>query len=66
MITTKRKYQYETTYIIQGLYYGQWEDETAEETRKSGLARLKEYRANMPERVHKMVIRTTKTLLVKG
>lgn len=66
MITIKRKYQYETIYIIQGLYFGQWEDETEEETRKEGLVRLKEYRANMPQYAHKMISRTTRTLIVKG
>jgi hypothetical protein len=61
MKVTKRKYIHETVYVIQGLYSGIWEDETEEETRKEGLARLKEYRENMPEYPHRMKIRTTKT-----
>lgn len=55
MIINKRKYSYEYTYIVQGFYCGEWEDETEEETRKEGLARLKEYRENMPDVAHRMV-----------
>lgn len=62
MIIVKRKYIYETMFVIQGLYNGEWEDETEEEHRKDGLERLKEYRANMPGYSHRMISRTTKTL----
>jgi hypothetical protein len=42
-------------FIVQGLYYGQWEDETAETSRREGIERLKEYRQNMPEYAHRMI-----------
>jgi hypothetical protein len=35
-------------FIVQGFYFGAWEDETAETSRREGIARLKEYRANAP------------------
>jgi hypothetical protein len=42
-------------FTVQGFYYGQWEDETTEETRIEALCRLKEYRTNMPEYIHRLV-----------
>lgn len=62
MITVKRKYIYTTVYTVQGLYSGQWEDETEEETYREGKARLREYRANMPEYAHRLKVTTTRTL----
>ena len=52
-MTYKRK----TTdfFIIQGFYAGTWEDETAETNRRDGIARLKEYRENMPEYAHRLI-----------
>ena len=41
-------------FTVQGLYYGQWEDETTETSRREGIERLKEYRQNMPEYAHRM------------
>ena len=35
-------------YEVQGLYNGEWECLTTEETRKEALERLKEYRENQP------------------
>lgn len=65
MIITKRKYQYEILYTIQGFYYGKWEDETTEEMRKDALERLKEYRTNQPEIPHRIHQEVTKTLIEK-
>ena len=42
-------------FTVQGLYYGQWEDETTETSRREGIERLKEYRQNMPEYAHRMI-----------
>ena len=42
-------------YTVQGLYFGNWEDETSENTRKEAIERLKEYRANMPEYAHRLI-----------
>lgn len=42
-------------FIVEGLYFGQWEEETAETTRAEGIARLKEYRDNMPEYAHRLI-----------
>ena len=42
-------------FIVQGLYCGQWEDETAETSRREGIDRLKEYRQNMPEYAHRLI-----------
>ncbi len=52
-------YQRKTTdlFIIEGNYYGTWEEETAETTRREGINRLKEYRANMPEYSHRLIKR---------
>jgi hypothetical protein len=36
------------TWVIQGFYNGEWEDETEEVTRKDCLAQLKLYRENSP------------------
>ncbi len=57
-----RKYIHNTEFVVQGLYYGQWEDETAEETRKEAKLRLKEYRENIPQYAHRIKTVTTKTL----
>jgi len=45
----------EDVYTIQGLYFGTWEDETSETTRREAIDRLKEYRLNMPEYAHRLV-----------
>jgi hypothetical protein len=42
-------------FIVEGFYSGNWEEETGETTRKEGIARLKEYRENMPEYAHRLV-----------
>ena len=42
-------------FTVQGLYAGNWEEETSETTRREGIARLKEYRANMPEYAHRLI-----------
>ena len=42
-------------FTVQGLYYGQWEDETTETSRREGIDRLKEYRQNMPEYAHRLI-----------
>ena len=42
-------------YTVQGFYCGAWEDETSESTRREGIERLKEYRANMPEYLHRLI-----------
>lgn len=42
-------------FIVQGLYFGQWEDETTETTRAEGRQRLIEYRENMPEYAHRLI-----------
>lgn len=47
-------------YVIQGLYAGNWEDETAETTRKEAILRLNEYRENAPEYCYKLVKRREK------
>ena len=46
----------ETEYVIQGNYgaFG-WEDVTAERTRKEAYARLREYRANEPQYLHRII-----------
>jgi hypothetical protein len=41
-------------YTVQGLYFGNWEDETSENTRREAIERLKEYRENMPEYAHRL------------
>ena len=40
-------------FTVQGLYSGNWEDETSESTRREGIQRLKEYRENMPTVAHR-------------
>lgn len=52
-------YQRKTTdiFIIEGFYFGNWEEETAETTRREAMQRLKEYRANMPEYAHRLIKR---------
>jgi len=52
-------------YIVQSLYGvggkdNGWSDMTTETTRKEGLARLKEYRANEPTRAHRLITRMEK------
>ena len=47
-------------FIVQGFYFGTWEDETAETNRKEGIQRLKEYRDNMPEYAHRLIKRREK------
>ena len=42
-------------FTVQGLYCGQWEDETSETSRREGIARLKEYRENMPQYAHRLI-----------
>lgn len=42
-------------FIVEGFYCGNWEEETGETTRKEGIARLKEYRENMPEYAHRLI-----------
>ena len=42
-------------YTIQGLYYGTWEDETTETTRREAINRLLEYRENMPQYAHRLI-----------
>jgi hypothetical protein len=47
-------------FVIQGLYAGNWKDETAELTRKEAILRLNEYRENVPEYCYKLVKRREK------
>ena len=35
-------------FTVEGLYFGAWETETSEDTRKEAIERLKEYRLNAP------------------
>jgi hypothetical protein len=42
-------------YTVQGYYFGTWEDETSENTRREAIERLKEYRENMPEYSHRLI-----------
>lgn len=42
-------------FTVQGLYAGNWEDETSEATRREGIERLREYRENMPNYAHRLV-----------
>ena len=42
-------------FTVQGLYAGNWEDETSETTRREAIQRLREYRENMPEYPHRLV-----------
>lgn len=44
-------------FIVQGLYFGEWEEETAETSRREGIARLRDYRENMPEYSHRLIKR---------
>jgi hypothetical protein len=50
-------YQRKTTdvFTVQGLYFGAWEDETSENTRREAIERLKEHRENMPEYSHRLI-----------
>ena len=51
----KQVEQHKYLFTVQGFYYGQWEDETTEETRAEAINRLKEYRTNMPEYAHRLI-----------
>jgi len=51
----KQVEQLKYLFTVQGFYYGQWEDETTEETRAEAINRLKEYRINMPEYSHRLI-----------
>lgn len=42
-------------FTVQGLYAGNWEDETSEPTRREGIQRLREYRENMPTLAHRLI-----------
>jgi hypothetical protein len=42
-------------FTVQGFYFGTWEDETSENTRREAIERLKEYRENMPEYAHRLI-----------
>ena len=42
-------------FTVQGFFYGQWEDEVSETNRKEGIQRLKEYRENQPEYIHRLI-----------
>lgn len=42
-------------YTVEGLYFGAWEHETSELTRREAIERLKEYRLNMPEYAHRLI-----------
>lgn len=42
-------------FTVQGLYFGTWEEETSENTRREAIERLKEYRENMPEYAHRLI-----------
>jgi hypothetical protein len=42
-------------FTVQGFYFGAWEEETSEETRKEALKRLKEYRLNLPQYPHRLI-----------
>jgi len=53
----KKQNKYLYLFVIQGLYYGTWEDETAEETWREARQRLREYRENMPEYPHRTIKR---------
>lgn len=53
-------------YEVQGLYYGQWELETTEATRKLAKQRLHEYKNNVPEipvRIKKIQVKKTQDQL---
>ena len=54
---TKKPTKYEYLFIVQGRYFGRWEDETAEEDYREAKKRLKEYRANIPEYAHRIIQR---------
>jgi hypothetical protein len=49
-------------YIVQGNYNydNEWEDLTAESTRKEAKKRLKEYRENEPQYSHRLIKRRVK------
>lgn len=52
-------------FIVEGFYFGEWEEETSENTRKEAIDRLKEYRLNMPEYPHRLIKKREKRELYK-
>jgi len=52
-MTYKRKTK--DCFTVQGFYFGAWEDETSEDTRKEAIERLKEYRLNMPQYLYRLI-----------
>ena len=52
----------EDEYIIQGNYGQYWEDVTGENNRKDAKERLKEYRENDPEYMHRLIKRRVKII----
>lgn len=53
----KRINKYLYLWVVQGLYHTNWEDVTAEETYSEGRQRLKEYRENEPQYLHRIIQR---------
>ena len=53
-------------YTIQGYYYNQWEDETTETNRQDAIQRLKEYRENQPQYIHRLIKQTEMRNLIFG
>ncbi len=47
-------------FIVEGYFERQWEEVTAEDTKKEILARLKEYRANDPQHQYRWRVRRVK------
>ncbi len=50
-----RKYDY--FFVVQGYYFGRWEDEHFEDDAKDAKQSLRDYRLNMPERPHRIIRR---------
>lgn len=44
-------------YQVQGNYGQGWELETAEDNRKEARTRLREYRENMPQYPHRLIVK---------
>lgn len=42
-------------FSVEGFYFGTWEHETSELSRREAIQRLKEYRENMPQFAHRLV-----------
>jgi len=53
----KRPNKYTYLYVIQGYYYGTWEDETQTESLKEARQHLRAYRQNMPQYAHRIIQR---------